>query len=296
MPVKNWKPADGTPEFSKYIYRIGFDWEDSVDIKNSLAQFFSFPGVEETIGLSLGANTEECSEFYKDAFFLIENKAKLPNLKALFLAECDQEESEISWIGQGDISPFLEAFPLLEDFRARGCEGFTATPLRHNALKKLVIESGGLAKSLLKGVHESIFPELEHLELWLGTEEYGWDGKAEDTKPLLYENAFSKLSYLGLKNSDEQDEIAKLAAEAPVLGQLKVLDLSLGVLKNAGGEALLASEAVQKLEKLDLHHHFMGTELMARFVKLFGTSVDVSGREEPDTYGDEIYYYIAVSE
>ncbi len=295
LPVKEWKPDDGPPEYSKYVYRIGFDWESEVMLNESLPKFLAGEGVEETIGLSLGADCEECSEFYEAAKLLIEHKEKLPKLKALYLAECDQEESEISWIGQGDISKFLEAFPGLEDFRARGCEGFTASPIRHICLKKLVIESGGLPSGVLAGIHGSILPELEHLELWLGTDEYGWDGEIDTVKQFLYDNPFPKLKYLGLRNSDLQNEIAEAAADAPVLDQLETLDLSLGVLKDSGGEALLSSEKVKQLRKLDLHRHFMSEEVTAKFASL-GIEVDVSKREEPDDWDGELHYYVSVGE
>lgn len=293
-PVKPWKPSEGKPDYANNIYRIGFDWEDGIMLSESLPKFLEGEGVEETIGLSLGADSEECSNFYNEAKLLIEHKAKLPKLKGLFLGECDQDESEISWITQGDLGSYLKNFPALEDLRARG-GGTQFSAGRHACLKKLVIESGGLSTKALEGILGSVFPELEHLEIWLGTDDYGWTGNAEDVKPFLYNNPFPKLKYLGLKNCDHQDEIAQLAAEAPILDQLETLDLSLGTLKDKGGTALLQSEKVKQLKKLDLHHHYMSKELIGKF-KASDLNVDVSGREDADNYGDEVYYYVSVGE
>ncbi|MEM7387889.1 MAG: STM4015 family protein [Verrucomicrobiota bacterium] len=290
LPVENWKPKE-TPDYKNKIYRLAMNWDDEVRLASQITDFLAGDGVSETIGLSLGINDHEASEFYAAATSLIAAKDKLPRLRGLFLGEMEQEESEISWIGNGDFSPFLEAFPALEDLRVRGGEiGCTAT--RHICLKKLVLESGGLPKEALPGILGSVFPELEHLEIWAGTDEYGWSGSADDLKPFLYENPFPKLKYLGLKNCNDQTEIAKLAAEAPVLDQLETLDLSLGTLRDEGGEALLASEKVKHLKLLDLHHHFMSDAMAKRFEDS-GLEVDVSEQEE--AY-DGDYYYVSVGE
>ena len=58
-----------------------------------------------------------------------------------------------------------------------------------------------------------------------------------------------------MRNSDQADEFASEIASSPVLKQIEVLDLSLGVLTDAGAEALLASPATKKLKRLDLHHN-----------------------------------------
>src|SRR5262249_56131328 len=121
-----------------------------------------------------------------------------------------------------------EAYRGLEEFRVRGGNNLSLGTLRHKNLKKLVIETGGLPVSVLREVCAAKLPALEHLELWLGEENYGWDGTVNDLKPLLSGKLFPKLRYLGLRDSIIADEVATAVARAPVLKKIRVLDLSLG--------------------------------------------------------------------
>jgi hypothetical protein len=99
----------------------------------------------------------------------------LPNLTAIFLGDIIIEENEISWINQSDVSPLFTAYPALEHFRVRGGNGLIVGSIRHERLKSLIIESGGLPAQVVRDVAAATLPALEHLELWLGTEEYGGD-------------------------------------------------------------------------------------------------------------------------
>jgi hypothetical protein len=205
------------------------------------------------------------------------------------------DENEISWIQQSDVSPLFKAYPGLEHFRVRGNEGLTLGPIRHEKLKSLVVETGGLSVSVLRDIAASSLPALEHLELWLGDEGYGWDGTVEDLRPFLQGGLFPKLKYLGLRDSEIADEIAVAVAVAPILGQIETLDLSLGTLGDMGAEALFDSPAIKSLRKLDLHHHFISPVMEARFAAL-GIEVDVSDRQKADDYDGESFRYVAVSE
>ena len=90
-------------------------------------------------------------------------------------------------------------------------------------------------------------------------------------------------------------KLPQLAADAPVLDQLESLNLSMGSLRDTGGEALLASEKIRGLKRLDLHHHFMSDEVVSRFQAL-ELEVDLSQQEEAHEYSGETYYYTAVGE
>ncbi len=154
------------------------------------------------------------------------------------------------------------------------------------------METGGLSVAIINDVIASSLPSLEHLELWLGEGNYGWDGTVADLQPLLDGDLFPKLKYLGLRDSEIADEISAAVASAPVLRQLETLDLSMGTLADEGAKALLSSPAIKSLRKLDLHYHFMSSETAARFRSL-GIEVDVSDQQEAD---DEADRYVAVSE
>jgi hypothetical protein len=142
-------------------------------------------------------------------------------------------------------------------------------------------------------------PKLEHLELWLGALDYGGIEAPAPLEPLLSGKFFRKLKYLGLRNSEMADEVAKAVAQAPILARLEELDLSLGALSDVGAEDLLRSPEIRKLKKLDLHHHFLSKPFIEELKKL-PLEVDVSEAMEPDfyTYNDstEVSRYNVVSE
>ncbi|MEV0321540.1 STM4015 family protein [Streptomyces sp. NPDC050658] len=196
---------------------------------------------------------------------LCAERDRLTGLRALFLGDVLSEESEISWIKLGDLTPLLKAFPLLEKLGARGGEGLTLEPLRHHSLRTLRFESGGLPAAPVRALGACEFPALDHLELWLGTSWYGGDASVEDVSPLLAPGArLPSLRHLGLQNSDIQDEIAAAVAGAPVVPQLDSLALCMGALSDEGGAALLDGQPLTHLRTLDLHHHFLSAPMAQR--------------------------------
>ncbi|MBX9671621.1 MAG: hypothetical protein K2X93_28790 [Candidatus Obscuribacterales bacterium] len=79
------------------------------------------------------------------------------------------------------------------------------------------------------------------------------------------------------------------------MDQISVLDLSLGVLADEGADALLNSPKIKKLQKLDLHHHYLSSEVMAKFENL-GIEVNLDEQLESEEYDDEVYRSVSVSE
>ncbi|WFE55967.1 STM4015 family protein [Micromonospora sp. WMMD712] len=222
---------------------------------------------------------------------------RLPNLRALFLGDILSEECEISWMQVGDVSRLLAAYPGLEVLRVRGGEDFRFSPVRHERLRRLEVESGGLSGEFVRAVLDSELPALTDLELWLGVEDYGGDTTVDDLAPLLAGQRFPALRRLGLCNAEHADEIAEALAGAPVVRGLELLDLSLGTLSDRGALALAGGQPLTHLTKLDLSHHFVSDEVGAAVrAALPGVTVDLSDPQEPDEYDDEEYRYTAVSE
>jgi hypothetical protein len=161
----------------------------------------------------------------------------------------------------------------------------------------LRFESGGLPPQVVRAVGESDLPALEHLELWLGEENYGGGATPEDLAGILAGEWLPSLRYLGLQDSEIQDEIAAAVAAAPVVARLETLSLSMGILTDSGAEALLSGQPLTHLKKLDLHHHYLSDEFMKRITAaLPGVEVDLSEQEEGDDDGEEVWRYVAVSE
>jgi hypothetical protein len=221
---------------------------------------------------------------------LAELKTVFTNLKALFIGDITYEECEISWIKQGDITPVLEAYPNLEYLQIRGGDGLSFSKLQHDKLTTLIIESGGLPPNVVYEVNNARLPNLQRLDMWLGSDNYGFDSTAEDFANILSGKQFPQLTHLGLMDSEIQDEIAIAVSNAPVLQQLKVLDLSMGTLTDRGGTALFSSPGVRKLQHLNLRHHYLTDGVMEQLRSL-GISINLDDQE-----GDEEDRYAEVTE
>jgi hypothetical protein len=295
-PVVDWEPDTVLADPEGTAYRITLSYEESesgAQWTDKLARFLEDPAAGRITALVVGAwgevATGDTSARVVEA--LVAAREQLPRLRALFLGDVISEESEISWIAQSDVSPLFGAYPDLEHFRVRGGNGLSLGTPRHAHLKSLIVESGGLDRGVVQQLSAAQLPELEHLELWLGVDDYGGNTTVADLAPIFSGALFPKLRYLGLRDSEIADAIAAGIAQAPILERIRILDLSMGTLGDEGAAALLASPAVRRLEKLDLHYHFCSGEMMERLQAL-GIEVDVS--DEQDEEDDE--RYVAVSE
>jgi hypothetical protein len=223
---------------------------------------------------------------------LVASRDQLPNLQAIFFGDISSDESEISWIETTDLSPLLTAYPGLQFLRVRGVIGLSLGGLNHPNLRHLGIESGGLPLSVMTEILHSHLPKLEHLELWLGDDFYGFDFGLEELLPLFQGDDFPSLTYLGLRDSVITDEIAQAIAHAPILDQLDELDLSMGTLGDEGAAALLASDKVRELKRLNLSHHYCSKAMMNQ-LKTLTVEVDLSSWAYEAPKDDR---YVAVSE
>lgn len=270
-PVQDWTAESGIAEPEKYNYRISVDYDDKQLWTDKLAAFLDDPNAAKVTGLIVG-NWGDVATGDDPVTKVVEPltvaRERLPNLTALFLGDITSEESEISWIVQGDLSPLLRAYPNLEHLRVRGATNLRFGALRHDHLKALIVESGGLPVVVIREVLNARLPALEHLELWLGTGEYGWDGSINDMQAFFDGVLFPNLRYLGLRNSEITDMIATAIASAPIMQSLETLDLALGTLSDDGATALLNSPYVPRLAKLDIHHHYLSDEMVARMTTI----------------------------
>ena len=228
---------------------------------------------------------------------LIEHAARFPALEALFVGDILAEQSEVSWIRQGDPGPILGAFPGLRVLGLRGTSHLTLAPLAHAALEELTFQGGGLPPEVARAIGGSALPSLTGLDLYLGELRYNGGSVPADYAPILEGRAFPALRHLALRDADNQDEIAAALAHSPVVAQLESLDLSLGSLTDEGAAALLAGQPLTHLKSLDLHHHYLSAAMVGRLREaLPGVELDLSEQCEPDVWDDEPHRYIAVSE
>lgn len=281
--VQTYDPEKGAAKGGNTIYRFSSDWDEEDRFEKGLNQFLAGDAAAEATGIVIGAWGAEMFEETPEKLIkkLVEHRERLPQLNALFFGDISLEECEMSWIQQSDVSPLFAAFPNLEMFRVRGGGGLELKDNKHPKLRGLAIEAGGLGGNVVRSVLTGDFPNLEHLELWLGTEEYGGSSSVQDLQPLLSGELFPKLHYLGLRNCDYADDIAGVIVNAPIVKRIEFLDLSLGTLSDTGAAALLNLPTDGALKRVSIHHHFC-SDGMVKKLEALPFQFDTTGGEDPE--------------
>lgn len=302
--VVEYNPKIGISDFVNSAYAIRCEYDAQEDATEKLAKLLQHSQASKLealiFGMWHGEMYAHSSQLVVDA--LIAAKDKLTNLKALFIGDISYDESEISWIIQSDISPILEAYPKLEVLQIRGGDSLAFSPfVRHENLKALIIETGGLSSATIAQICALDLPKLQHFELWLGSDSYGGDSTITDLNPILVNTVFPNLIYLGLRNSQYSDDIAQAVINSPLINSIKIIDLSLGTLSNAGAEVLLSSSAVHQLNILNLSENFLSEQMIASVqVKEDDMQVRIitDGQKKPeeDYDEDDAYRYCSVAE
>ncbi|MEH2074011.1 MAG: STM4015 family protein [Nostoc sp.] len=251
-------------------YALRFEYDTYENLPTKLSRLMQEPNADklEALVFGLWAETSE-TDSSSIVQALVDAKKRLTNLKAVFIGDITSEDSEISWIQQSDISPILQAYPKLEILQIRGGDGLHfSPPVRHDRLKALIVETGGLSRDTVAQICQMNLPALEHLELWFGSEDYGGDCWVEDIHPILFEDKFPNLTYLGLRNSQFTDEIVNAIVSSPIINSISVLDLSMGTLSDGGAEELLNCEAINYLDILNVSESFLSQEVIQKLSSL----------------------------
>lgn len=227
---------------------------------------------------------------------IVENKDKFTGIKRLFVGDMDYEECEVSWIEQADYSGLWEAMPQLEGLTIKGSTNLSLGNIEHENLKSLYIICGGIPKEVLASVAGAKLPALEVLSLYIGIENYGFDGSVEDIKAMLDKSEFPKLKELGILDSEIQDEIAEAVVSCKYMKQIETLDLSCGTLTDKGGEVLLdVLPNFENIKNVNLEHHYLSDKMMKKLSEL-PADVNVDEQQEDDEYDGEIYRYPLLTE
>ncbi len=289
------------PEPGAVAWKIAVEYETEQDWITRWGQFLDRVDTTAVTAVVVGAwSPEEPESFAGPLAAILAAAERLPALRGLFIGDITYEESEISWIDMVDVTPVLTAFPLLTELVVRGAaqewvegEGIGLQPVRHEHLRALRFESGGLPGEVPRAVAASELPALERLEFWLGVANYGGSTRLADLEPFLDGTRFPALRHLGLQNSEIQDEIAAALAHAPVVARLESLNLSMGVFTDQGATALLDGQPLTHLKSLDLHHHFLSRPVQDRLREaLPGVEIDLSEGGNPA----DRWQYVAVAE
>ncbi|MFV0476631.1 MAG: hypothetical protein ACK5ME_02210 [Parahaliea sp.] len=298
LPVKDYLKTGDITDFSTICPRVRCEYHGGKDLPDYLNLLFNEAGIETTLALVFGMWTNNGDTYEASPQsaldMMVSYKDHLPALKAFFAGDIISEENEISWIGQGDYSAVWSAFPRLEAFTVRGGNSLALGAISHQALRKIVIQTGGLDRKNLQEALAAIAP-IEHFEVLLGDDNYGANTSPDDFGELLNDKLFPRLHTLGLCNSQYSDDLAEAIVKSPLLDRIKVLDLSLGTLTDRGAKALIDSGRLGHLERLDITHHYVSSDVVAELAR-YTPELIANDAQEPDVWDGETHYYVAVSE
>lgn len=246
-----------------------------------------FPDLNEVVIGDWGNGWEDSCQDIIDG--IIEHADRFSHIERLSIGDMDYESCEVSWIMQGDYSKLWGALPGLKELIIKGSMDLELGQIEHPELESLTIICGGLPVSVIRSIQEAKLPRLKKLLLYVGVDDYGFDGNAETIRELLDKAQFPELAYLGITDSEIQDELIPVVLGSKFMGQISTLDLSMGTLTDQGGALLLEKlPAFPNVKKLDLHYNYLSEE-MAEKLKGLSAEVDVSEINKPDIYRDEVY-------
>ena len=283
---------------SKKFYYTWEDYEDGdKNAKTMIADILAdgeLGQLEELVIGCWGESWENSAQSIIDG--LVENKDKFAGIKSLFVGDMDYEECEVSWIEQADYGALWAAMPQLEKLTVKGGTNLSLGNIQHENLKCLEIICGGLPKEVLAAIGAAKLPELEKLSLYIGVDDYGFDGGLDDIVSMLEKSDFPKLKELGILDSEIQDEIAEEVVKCKYMSQIHTLDLSCGTLTDKGGTALLeALPSYGNIKEVNLEYHYMSGDMIKK-LKGLQADVNVDDQQEEDNYDGEIYRYPMLTE
>ena len=242
----------------------------------------AFPGLDELVIGNWGVWNGSCPPIIDG---IVENKEKFSHIQKVFIGNMDYEACEVSWILQGNYSKLWAAMPQLKELTIKGSNELVLGEICHEELEALTIICGGLPVSVIQSIQNAKLPKLKKLLLFIGVEEYGFDGDENTIKELLTQAQFPELTYLGITNSEIQDELTEVVLGSKFMEQITTLDLSNGTLTDKGG-ALLLEKIPQypNIRKLDIHYNYLSVN-MAK--KLEALPIEVDASEIEQSWGDD---------
>ena len=283
----------------KKYYHEYEDYEDGKTAETMVGEILAdpeFQNIDKLIIGDWGGAYEDSCQAVLDA--IADNADKFSHITSLFVGDMDYEECEISWIIQGDYSRIWEAMPQLKEITVKGITDLKLGKIKHSSLESLTIICGGLGSDVIKEIEEAELPELKKLLIYIGSDNYGFDGDADTVRSLLANSDFPKLEYLGIADSEIQDELTAVVLDCKYIDSITTLDLSCGTITDKGGELLLKKlPELKNLKKLDLSYNYLSDEMKDKLTAAApGVEMDLSDSQEADEWDGELWYNAMVTE
>lgn len=278
-----------------------YDYKDYMDNKKGpstmIAEILQDPEISQWEELIIGVWGEVCCESCQAIIDgIIENKERFSHIQKLFFGDMSYEECEVSWIIQGNYQNLWNALPQLKELTIKGSTDLKLGTIEHESLESLTIICGGLPTNVIESIRDAKLPNLNKLLLYLGSDDYGFEGDENTIKDFLEKSNFPKLEYLGIVDSEIQDEVTSVVLKSQYMNQIHTLDLSCGTLSDKGGELLLNTITnYPNINTLDIHFNFLSEDMIAKLEAL-PLTVDASERNEADIYDGEPWMYAMLTE
>jgi hypothetical protein len=229
-----------------------------------LDELLELPSARFLQNLTLGIQRFDGNNYAEAAKVIA--KRKRPALRSLFVGDFHSEETELNWSDTGLMQPLYKALPNLEHLTLRS-GGISTGKIELPNLRSFTVISGGLSTDSLKQIAAAKWPKLEKLTVQLGQELMG--NPIKDLKPILTGKGLKNLTELGLTNGKYSDEIAAELPGAPILKQLKRLDLSMGVMSDVGAAHIAENaDKFRHLEEIDLSENYISDALIKQLKRV----------------------------
>ncbi|MFZ5441987.1 MAG: WGR domain-containing protein [Myxococcota bacterium] len=251
------------------------------------------PGARFVTRLRFGLASYESDNDWTDTLDAILASPVAAWLRRLEFNDYTYEDCEISWTPYGSVAALWKGLPRLEHLHVRSGQGGELGRIEHAQLKTFIRESGGLASAELEAIVAAKWPQLEHLEVWTGSGNYGAEATTDQLGPLLRGEGLPRLKTLGIVNSELSTELLGELAASPLLPRLAVLDLSKGVFTDAEVDGWIRlAPKFRHLQRLDLS----GNLFEERLEELKAALPNAVLADQRENYGDDEDRYVAVGE
>jgi uncharacterized protein (TIGR02996 family) len=244
------------------------------------------PSGKFLVELTLNENDDPTESTLDDLFAIIATHP-LPALRKLRIGD---DVSQISWYRVGDLAPIWQSMPNLTHFEIEAGQ-FELGTIDLPNLTHAVFQTGGLSSASTRSIADASWPKLEHLEVYFGDPEYGCEATLDDALAIL-DRDLPNLRYLGLKNAMFQGDLIPHLASSRLVRQLKVLDMSCGVLIDEHVDVILQHrDAFQHLDILDVSSTYLSDTAKQRLA-----GVAKSVRDDEMWEDDGEYRFVRVGE